>query len=407
MTALMSLAVGCLIIFSVAATAEPYRPGHDDEILETVATGGGGLSSELQLIERLVARNPKNVDIVSNTVATMIRLGSERNDPYFYGRAEALLVPWWTKPYPPAAILPLRAAILQHQHAFQPALADLTVFLATHPENASARLAQATIFQVVGEFAKARAACEELPAAVEPLIAMVCVEWAESLTSDPRRAIARIQNRLNLPRPYSRSALGYAWSALGDMGRRRGRQDDAAKFFAKALAQNPTDSFALVSLADIFIEDDQPERTLDLLADVPDSDAITVRRAISNRLARRTAKQVAEPTNGKLGASQIDAIAASFAAATARKTNVHQREEAMFELSIRDQPRTAVALAKANWTFQRETVDLRLLIRAGIAAADEEALLMARNWLRTSRFFDRVSVQLLADHKNANLRGVE
>jgi hypothetical protein len=52
---------------------------------------------------------------------------------------------------------------------------------------------------------------------------------------------------------------------------------------------------------------------------------------------------------------------------------VHQREQARFELQLRNDPRTALKLAQLNWSVQKEPADARILLEAALMANDHDA----------------------------------
>jgi hypothetical protein len=84
-----------------------------------------------------------------------------------------------------------------------------------------------------------------------------------------------------------------------------------------------------------------------------------------------------------------------------RGDTVHQREQARFELALRQDPAAAVRLAKANWQVQKEPADLRILLDCALASGDAEAARMVRDWLRSSRIEDRRTVAAAARLKVA------
>ena len=67
---------------------------------------------------------------------------------------------------------------------------------------------------------------------------------------------------------------------------------------------------------------------------------------------------------------------------------MHRREEARFRLDVQGDASAAVALARANWSVQREPADLRILIEAARAADDAGALAMAAAWIAVNRLED-------------------
>ena len=73
----------------------------------------------------------------------------------------------------------------------------------------------------------------------------------------------------------------------------------------------------------------------------------------------------------------------------------HQRENARFELMLRGDARSALALALDNWKVQREPADLLILAEAASAAGDAAAMNVVRRWLAETEF-DYPAVAALA-----------
>ncbi len=65
---------------------------------------------------------------------------------------------------------------------------------------------------------------------------------------------------------------------------------------------------------------------------------------------------------------------------------MHQRENARFELLLRGDARSALALALADWQVQREPADLRVLAQAAAACRDPQALVVVQRWLADTGF---------------------
>jgi hypothetical protein len=75
-------------------------------------------------------------------------------------------------------------------------------------------------------------------------------------------------------------------------------------------------------------------------------------------------------------------LQARFDAAARRGDAIHQREQARFELHLRQTPRAALELALAIWQVQKEIADLRILLEAAHAARDPAAAHAALAWRR-------------------------
>ena len=84
----------------------------------------------------------------------------------------------------------------------------------------------------------------------------------------------------------------------------------------------------------------------------------------------------------------LEMLQARFDATRARGDTVHLREEAMFELRLREDLETALKLAQRNWKTQREPVDARLLMECALAADQAEAARPALDWMQRTGIRD-------------------
>ena len=89
-----------------------------------------------------------------------------------------------------------------------------------------------------------------------------------------------------------------------------------------------------------------------------------------------------------------DELRARFGAASQRGDSVHQREQARYELQLRGDSKTALVLAQKNWTVQKESADMRVLLEAALHAGDRPAAAPVLEWIRSNRVEDVVLARL-------------
>ena len=223
----------------------------------------------------------------------------------------------------------LRATILQNRHEFDAAIADLDRILKREPRHAQALLTRATVLTVRGKFAEARADCDRLAALAPAIYATTCTAAIDSVTGNASRAYESLRRTLEGAARRRRRAR-WAETLLGEIAHRRG--DPAAeRHFRAALVRRPTDLYLLGAYSDWLLDQ---KRADDVIA------------LVGKRDARRRA--VAAPRLGATGArgrpeaaATIETLRARFEASRARGDSVHQRENARFELALRDDPKRA------------------------------------------------------------------
>ncbi len=87
-------------------------------------------------------------------------------------------------------------------------------------------------------------------------------------------------------------------------------------------------------------------------------------------------------------AATIATLRARFDASHARGDTVHERENARFELVLRNDASSALRYALGNWKVQREAADIRILAETAVATNDAAALATVRDWIAKTGYED-------------------
>ena len=111
-------------------------------------------------------------------------------------------------------------------------------------------------------------------------------------------------------------------------------------------------------------------------------------------LAERALALAGDRTATDAAAAHERRLALRFQEMRARGDLSHLREQALFELDIRNNATAALQLIQQSWAVLREPVDARLYLRAAIAASKPSAASPVLDWLRKSGLQD----QRLATH---------
>src|SRR5262249_10821451 len=111
-----------LLVWPLAALAEPFVPKSDAEIVQRLPYRVG--ADERQRRAAL-ARDPAQLPLAVATARAALDRARVHGDPRELGVARAALAPWWARSDAPADAVLLRARVLQAGHDFDGALADL------------------------------------------------------------------------------------------------------------------------------------------------------------------------------------------------------------------------------------------------------------------------------------------
>ncbi len=373
-----------LICVGTPGQAKPYVPTSDAQVVETVRSGASaGADARLrQLKARWLAQSSSTKpQLGAATVYARAAIDQARRegDPRWLGSAQAALAPWWQQAVPPPTVRLLRAVILQSNHEFEPALQDLNALMADPRVpaalRAQAQLTRASVLQVQGRWREAEADCQALHA-LAPVESAACLAELNGLSGHVDKAQAQLQ------RLSQQAAAGQsAWLTLmrAELAERQGRTTQALDLYRQAIQSSP-DSYTLGAYADCLLDAGRPADVVALLQSRQAVDGLLLRLALAWRALGAAHAHDAEQA--------VATLQARFDAAHLRGERVHLREEARFELQLKQRPAVALALAQANWAVQKEPADVRLLLQAARAAQQAQVLVAAQQWVREKRLVD-------------------
>ena len=358
-----------LLLASVAATAAPYRPQQDSDILERLPA---------QLANPAALRGRElSPDLAARLARAYIARGRASGDPREFGYAQGALQPWWNAEDAPDPVLLLRSTLRQSRHDFAGALADLDRLLQRKPSDAQAWLTKATVLRVQGRYAEARTACSELQQHADAFIATLCEASVRGLNGELAVA-TKVLDALRPQLPAQPVSIA-AWF-LAERAEQAVRAGDAAAaqaIYTEALASHADDLDLRASYADLLLDAGRPAEVLKLIDANTPVDALRLRRALALRALKDPAF------------AAVDAlIRDGFDSARRRGEALHLREEARYVLSQGSELDRALELADANWKVQHEPWDARLLIEAGEAARKPAAASKVREWIAATGFED-------------------
>lgn len=360
-----------LTALALNATAAPYVPANDDDVVERLPTRLGSPDerrAQRQAREQLLrapTQLPLALQLAREAIARARRLG----DPRELGQAQAALAPWWSQADPPPAVRLLRATVKQSQHDFPAALADLDALLQTGSTapvavQAQAELTRASVLQVLGRWADATTGCERLAgpryaglgSAVQ-LPAQACLAELSSLQGHADEAHQRLRQLAE------RNVANSTWLSVirAELAERRG-DESAQALYRQALQTTEPEVYTLAAYADWLLARGRHAELIGLLSGREEADALLLRLAIAYRRSHDARADAATAM-----------LASRFDAAALRGDRSHRREQARFELELKDDPAAALAHAQANWAAQKEPADALLLVRAAHAAGQPQA----------------------------------
>jgi cytochrome c-type biogenesis protein CcmH/NrfG len=379
------LATACFLAaaaFVAPAAGAPFVPTDDDLVLQTGLPTADPRVHQMRVLADELKERPDDRQLAMRLAGRQLAMGVAEADPRFVGYAQATLARWWQDRSPPS-LLVLRARILQAQHNFTDAAADLHAALREDPENPQALLVLASVDEVTGDLGDAASACETFARVRPGLTAIACLASVESLTGHSASSYADLSDAAKRTASTDRSQQIWALTILAEIAI---RNDDPAaeQHLRAALAVNNRDVYALTTYADYLLERGRAGEVVRLLTGFERIDALYLRLALATQA-------IGDPQF----AQYRDDLTARFLAARRQGDRVHLRDASRFALEIElDGPR-ALDLAQQNWATHKTPADARTLLAAALACRDPGAARPIAEWLSTTRLQDHILRDLL------------
>ena len=393
MNSILKLRPSLLVLLTVVALpagaalpAAPYVPDNDQVVLERLASTGetqAGLR-QLRAMHAELATQPDDLNLALRFARHAISLGRQEAAPRYFGYAEFALRPWLRRGDAPADVVLIRATLRQQRHEFGAALSDLNELIAADSGNAQARLTRAVVLMVQGQPQQALHDCTALIGYASVLVATTCVAQSRSLTGHNDAAQSAMSAMLNTGSARATVAAEVVWAltVAAEIAQRNMAPAAAETWFKTALrlmnASATNDPYLLTAYADFLLSRNRAAEVPSLLAEHKSIDSALLRLAFAESVLGET-----EALD-----RHLQMLQARFDATRARGDTVHLREEAMFELRLREDLETALKLAQRNWKTQREPVDARLLMECALAADQAEAARPALDWMQRTGIQD-------------------
>jgi tetratricopeptide (TPR) repeat protein len=383
--------LGVIVLISFAnpvpASSQPYLPKTDEEVLETLPSTVTDFGQRaIEPVARGAASSsgaPLDAQAAATRARAELRRYQASADPRYLGRAEAALGAFWTQPSPPEPILVLRARVRQSNHEFDAALKDLDQALTASPADEQALLDRASIETVVGRYEAALRDCRALEPLTAPLYSAMCRASLSGVTGAAGSAYDELSRLLTSP---GLAVEDRCWveSLMGELAVRIAQNPSAERHFRSVLSACPSDTYTRGALADLLLDLGRASETTPLLAEQTNQDALLLRLVIAEK---------------RVGAPSFEAhfkdLEQRFEEARLRGNQVHRREEARFELLLRNAPEPALSLAIANFHVQHEPADVRIALESAEAAGHPERVRDVVAFVGASRLEDPHVAELL------------
>ena len=355
-------------------------PTGDDEVVAVLRNNRSSAAErEWAGLRQALSQTPADPVQAVTVARRCLDRARQDSDPRWLGQALLALKPWEQDAVPPVGVQLVRAILRQRLHEFQPALDDLNAVVAREPRCAEGWLVKSTVHGVRGEYADARRAAAALWRLTDPLTAATASATVASLTGGGERSCQLLERVLATSESSPVALKLWALTQLAEAWDRLGNSRKAEEWFREGLKLDPHEVYLLGSFSDFLMQEGRAVEVISLLSGQSAIDGLLLRWA--------EAKAKIGSADGEFR-SAVQRLQSGFDLQHARGERVHLREEARFQLHVRKDPRSALALARENWTVQREPADVRLLLEAARAAGSELVESQVWNWVTSTHLED-------------------
>ncbi|MGH8829897.1 MAG: hypothetical protein ACREXV_02255 [Polaromonas sp.] len=384
----LGLALASAPLSTVAVTT--LGPARDDEVIEV-------LPAITRSRPARVASAPGPVDPAAAAVQARqaITVARQMGDTRYWGRAQAVLAPWWDQPDAPAELAILQATVQQGRHEFEASRKVLTAALARAPGNAQGWLNLAALERLSARYAESLLACDAVARAGQALYAAACRLETQSLQGQHQSATQDLQALIE--RSPDRGQRSWLLSLLAESQERWGRDRAAAQAYTSSLALEP-DLYTAIAYSDLLLRGGKASQALQALAALPETDAVLLRRAAAWRRlgdARWTgARAQLQEREAELQRRGDDVA-------------LHGRELALTALWLDDDAPRALELARRNLLLQREPLDWWVAMQSARRAKNTHAQAEIASAIRAAGLHDARLAATLPHAPSANVKGAK
>ncbi len=358
-----------------ALAATPVLPVRDDEVLEVLQTVTRNRPAQTALPAgvKAAAADPAGA---AKQARQDISVARQTGDTRYWGRAQAALAPWWDRADAPVELAVLQATVQGGRHEFSASRAVLTAALARTPGYAQGWLNLAALERLSARYPESLAACEAVARAGQALYAEACRLETKSLQGEHAMADQGLKALLS----QARDAGQRSWllSLLAESDERWGHDAAAADAYARSLAAEH-DLYTALAFSDLLLRTGKTAQAEKLLAPLPETDAVVLRRAASwKRLG--DARWSAERQLLKTRVEELQR--------RGDDPSLHGRELALAALWLDEDAAQALNLAKSNLRLQREPLDWWVALQSARLANDGAALAEIEGAIRAAGLRD-------------------
>jgi len=311
----------CIAFFTTAIVAQPHIPSNPNMTLLILEKNE--INQKISLLKKNLASDKENLNIVKELTSLYIKLAKEKSDIKYMGYAKALLLPYLEDNRNNYDLQMHYVDILQYTHHFDKALIEVDKAIQIDSKKGQPFLTKASIYQAQTKYAWALQSCKKLVLRSSPLITATCITEAKSHLGKLDSSYTLLQSVYKKSLNNEKKEKLWALSSLSDMAYRLNKKEESLKYLEEALVLNPKDYYILKKISNIYLDQRQYDKVIELLHKYDYVESLLLRLTLAEeRLHRDNIGHKAE-------------LSAYVKILTLRKESVHKEDKQLFmELGI-------------------------------------------------------------------------
>jgi hypothetical protein len=313
--------------------------------------------------------SPDDIAISTSSAKTAFLEASRYGDLRWLGTAKAMLEPWWSKSDIPGETLFVRALVRQGMHDFEGALFDLNTAIASDASQSEFWAWRFAVYMVRSDVKRATAECQAIGERFGPAEQDACRAVLLYRTGDATSALRKLDELARHPDYQGENAQEWLAFHQGEALRVAGDVKAAQRVWRAFLEKGNQAHGIQVALIDSLMKSGDFSSAWALNRGPQRSDALLVS-------AIRAAQALKNGQDSVLRAE----IEQRLKQRELRGEPLNERPFIKYYLYVRQDPTSALAMAKESWKTEREPADALLFAQAAVLAGQPSDASSVLQW---------------------------
>lgn len=373
-----------IVMYSSVVESSAYIPNNNFVVFETPKT------NLVNTYRNKINNNKGNITILVESITTLLEQAKSNNSELLFGKIESLLINNLETVNKSDKLKTLYADVLQRRHAFDSALKYLE-----NVELPKSNLMRSTLYQNLGEFAKASIECRKLIGKINIFVATTCITHARSYQGKLQSSFSSLKGLNESISESDRSTKIWSLTALAEMASRAGESDLSLKYYLQANRLEPNNAHIMSEWVDVLYNFNEDTQIVSLL----EGNKSEIRLKLRYLRSQYKLGNYQTIVNEKLKRELSNAISLL----ELRKDKRHYDTRAEYYIWIKPDAEKSLYWARQNWAVSETPVAAKLLLRAAKLGINMDAANEINEWIRKTKVEDNELDKMVVNMINGEM----